>query len=219
MSNKQQIIITIHGIRWTPMGDWQKDLATYIKKRDAGIFIFNYRYGHILGVSSWLMNFGWMRDRYVNKFAKFVKKIRKEFPDAEISIIAHSFGGWLTEKMVNKCDVDFGRIVFMHCPISCFLERSNFWNLMNFDRIKKIHSWSSHKDKVIGRLAIKPFGQLGHYGFMNMGVESERKHPKHKPFEIEIYNHHTEEGHGGVLNNVLEYGDVLYKQLIDTNDV
>lgn len=216
---QKHIVITIHGIRWTPMGDWQKDLATYIKKRDYEVNVLNYRYGHIWGVFSWLMNFGWMRKRYVNKFKKFVEKTQKNWPNAEISIVAHSFGGWLTEQMINDCDVNFGRIVFVHCPISSYLERSNFWNLMAFGRIRKIHAWSSHKDVVIGKLAIKPFGQNGYYGFMNMGAESERKHPKHKPYAIEIYNHHTSEDHGGVLNKIDQYGDVLYKQLVDINDV
>lgn len=214
-----KIIITAHGIRHTTKGDWQNDWAVYFKKRDYDLKIFHFRYGYMLGIASWLMNFGWMRKRYVNKYVKFIENIEKRYPGAEISIIAHSFGGWLTEQMLAKTDVNFDKIIFVHCPISAYIEQTNFWNYLSFDRIKAIHSWSSHKDKVIGKIAIKPFGQNGYWGFMRIGNIDDRKEPAHKPYPVEIYNHHTNEDHSGVLNKILEYGDVIYKQVTGENDI
>lgn len=216
-----KILITIHGIRWSMKSDWQNNLGVYIKSSDPQIKVMHFRYGKVLGFMSWWMTVtralslpSFIYNHYIRKFNKFIRKIQKKHPTAEISVIAHSFGGWMTEQVIrNDEELRLDRIIFMHCPISAHIESTFFWNWLESLRVKKVFSWSSKNDMVIKRIAIKPFGQNGYWGFIRNDVSEDRNFPAYKPYPIELYNYRTNETHGGVLDNIKLYGDDIMNQV------
>lgn len=217
-----KVIVTVHGIRWKSHKDWQNDLADYIKRENPLIKVFNFRYGHIISIMSWLISVSawlrlpfWVRARYVKKLVKFLYKIKKKIPHAEISIIGHSFGGWLIEQaMIRDDEIEFDNVIFMHSPIDSHIENTSFWNWLEFGRIRRVFSWSSHSDIVIGKVAIKPFGQNGYWGFIRHDHPEDRKSAHTKPYAINLYNIVTSERHSGVVKKIDKYGKQIYRQLV-----
>ncbi len=220
----KNIIITIHGIKWKGRKDWQNQFGAFVKKEDPDISVFHFRYGYLFAFASWFIRLAkflripFIQGRYARRLAKFIKKIQGKYPGHRISIIAHSFGGHIVEQAVALDEgVKLENIVFVHCPISAHIEMTSMWNWLEFGRVKAIHAWSSHKDAVIGKIAIKPFGQNGYWGFIRYDRTEDRKRPAEKPYPIELYNVHTEERHSGVLDDLTKYGRKLVGQLCETN--
>lgn len=214
-------IITIHGIKWRAKDDWQNDFGDYLlSKKDNGFKIFHFRYGGVLATVSWLMSSAKFlklnsvfKNGKVKAFAKFIKKVKKKFPDHDISILAHSFGGWLTYELLSEYeDLEFKNIVFAHCPIDSHIENTPFWNWFQFGRIKRVFCWSSHNDDVIGKIAIKPFGQNGYWGFIRFDRPEDRERPDAQPYSIPLFNCSTKEDHHGILE---KFRSKLFSQLVD----
>ena len=222
MKNKTAIV-TIHGIKWRSETDWQNDFGDYAIAKslseDKNVKVFHFRYGRVMALTSWLMSStkflrmsGFLRRRYIKAFCKFIRKIQKKLPDYEVSILAHSFGGWLTYEMLTEYeDLEFKNIIFAHCPISSHIENTSFWNWLQFEKIKSVFCWCSHNDDVIGKIAIKPFGQNGFWGFIRYGHDEDRQKPNDRPYAIKLYNIFTNEKHSGILE---KYPDKLFDQLI-----
>lgn len=221
---KQQIVVTIHGIRWTVASDWQNRLATYIDTHYPRCIVLNFRYGRLLALTSWWMSLtsslkipSWARSRYLNKFTNFIRDLQKQFPNAEISVVAHSFGGWLTEQaLVKDRTLKLNRVIFIHCPISEYIEETLFWNWLEIKRLKYVYSWSSHNDEVIGKVAVAPFGKNGHFGFIRKLYRRDLLRPVTQPYPVKLFNRPTKEKHSGVLNKekyYLEIFDQLFKDV------
>ncbi len=214
-------IVTIHGIKWRAKDDWQNDFGDYLlKKKDNGFKVFHFRYGRVMAVTSWLMSStkflklnSLFKSQQIKALKRFFKKIEKTFPDHDISVLAHSFGGWLMYELLTECeDLKFKNIVFAHCPIDSHIENTSFWNLLQFEKVKRVYCWCSHNDDVIGKIAIKPFGQNGFWGFIRFDHPEDRERPDEKPYGIELYNVFTKEDHSGILE---KYRSKLFSQLVE----
>ena len=218
---KPKIILTIHGVMYCrkKKNDWQKQFQEYCKPDQPLAEVVNYKYGYLPGIISYLMPWGlrlkfqgFLSKHYIGRFVKFMKRLRDEHPGVELNIVAHSFGGWMVERMLEQTDIEFGSIIFMHCPISSRIENTNFRVWLESGRIKEVHAWSSKKDEVIGFIALPPFGKNGYYGFIK-GHEDIYK-PEYKPYEeLELFNYTTKEEHDDVLYKLDKYGDELRSQL------
>ena len=156
----------------------------------------------------------WIRNYYVGQFVRYLKNIHAEYPDREISVIAHSFGGWIMEQAIRDLDFPIRTIVYVHCPISAHIEHSFYHSWLSSGKIQKVVSWSSHNDFVIGRIALPPFGQNGYYGFIRSDFPDDRERPAEKPYhDIELYNRHSSEDHSGILNNIEVYGNEIAESI------
>ena len=217
----KQIVITIHGIHTKALKSWQPSMWGYIKRRDPLIKVFTYKYGYLLAPFSWYITFtralripSFFRKFVIGRFAKYIEKLQKKFPDHEISIIAHSFGTWITYNALGrKEDIKIKNLVLVSGVISSHVEKLDLLNWLEMGKVKTVHAWSSHEDDVVGKCAIPPFGKLGHRGFVRYGKEEDKKDPQEKPYPAEIYNHCTTEGHSGVLAKLAVYGKQLFFQL------
>lgn len=220
------IVITVHGIKWKSKGDWQNDLGAMIKAKNSKIKVLHFRYGYLFGVVSWWMSLtrflklpSFVRSHYIKKFVKFIKKIEKQFPGYQISGIFHSFGGWIWEQaMIRDEEMIFRNVILMHTPISCHIESTSLWNWSEFGRVGNLFAWSSHQDKVIGKVAVPPFGQNGYWGFLRMDVPEDRKKPVEKPYPINLWNMHRDDydskkAHGGGLSDLEKYFPTIFKEL------
>ena len=218
----RNVIITVHGIRTNKMDkNWQDGFKFWVNKEHPSIIILKFKYGFLHGIMSWYMAFaktvgipGWFRGYYIKKLSNFIKEGLNSHPNAKVSIVAHSFGGWLTECAINKLeDVKLYSVIFVHCPIAAHAEDGYIFSWLKKGRVKHIHSWSSHEDEVIGLIAIPPFGQNGYWGYIRYNDAQDRLTPSPKPYNpYNIYNTHSEEEHNGVLTQPKTYGPLLVNQ-------
>jgi|GEM_PF-5832916 len=215
-------IITVHGVRWTTREDWQTRVGTHLKSCHPDIKVFHFRFGHMLAVLSWWMSAShffkipsWLRRHYTRKLSGFIYDLQQKLPDYEFSFLGHSFGGWILEQALMADErIKIKNLVFVHCPISEYIESTAFWNWLEMGRVQKVYAWSSHHDLVIRAVAMRPFGHNGYWGFMRNNTPEDRKHPLEKPFPLELYNVRTQENHFGVIDKLDVYGEQLLKQLI-----
>lgn len=214
-------IITIHGIHTKDLSTWQDAFRFYVKERWPDVKVFQYEYGMLLAPFAWgITLFGkfkmpkFFRRFVTDAFKAYVEKLQKKFPDYEFSILAHSFGTWITYHMLQRNpDVNLRNIVLVAGVISEHQEKLDFINWLEEGRINSVHAFSSPNDTVVKDIAVPPFEKLGYYGFIRKGFPSDIGNPKPKPYPYEIYNHRTNEDHGGVLKNLDVYGEELFKAL------
>lgn len=218
---KKTAIITIHGVRWRTKEDWQTRVGIYFKKLSPETKVIHFRFGGMLAVLSWWLGAAtflripsWLRRHYLKQFSQFMRDIRRDCPDHEFSVLAHSFGGWLVEQAMREDRyICIKNLVLVHCPIAVFIEKTSFWNWLETGRLRRVFAWSSRKDLVIKALAIKPLGHNGYRGFIRHDHPRDRREPVFKPYPLELYNISTEENHFGVLDNMNSYGKTLWEQL------
>ncbi len=93
MRNKK-LVITVHGIR--TFGQWQERLARLLcADPSKDIAVENYHYGYFSVLAFLVPVFRWIATR---RFRTELEHIAREYPDRELSLVAHSFGthlvGW-----------------------------------------------------------------------------------------------------------------------------
>ena len=220
---KKIAVITIPGIHWHVKGDWQNRMGSFLKSQDPDLKVFHVRYGRILGIMAWLMASNvllWFSQKimagYVKVLMKQVRRIQKQFPDHEISILSHSFGTHISHQaLIENNDFVVRNWILSGGVIPHHIQETEIWNWLEIGKLKGVHNWCSHKDRVVKYIAIRPFGKCGYWGFLRPGEDIDRGKPHRKPFSsIELYNLQTHEGHSGVYNKLPIYGSEIHSQII-----
>lgn len=89
----RKLIITVHGIR--TFGQWQERLEGLVRKREPEAIFEHYHYGYFSVISFIIPMFRWLATL---TFRKQLLKLVDMYPDAEVTIVSHSFGthlvGW-----------------------------------------------------------------------------------------------------------------------------
>ncbi len=218
-----KVIITIHGIHTNQMKSWQTRFWEFAHKKDKDVKVLQYEYAFILAPFAWLMTFtnyfkipSFLRSHLIKRFVAFINKVKKEFPDAEISIIAHSFGTWISYCALERDQtIKIKNLVLVAGVISSHIEKLDLSEWLEWGRINRVHAWSSHNDDVVCAKALPPFGKVGCRGFIRKDHAEDYESPHPKPYPVEIHNHHTQEKHGGVLDKLEVYGEQLVNQLLE----
>jgi len=207
---KVDIIVPVHGILVdvSKPDDWPELFEKWLCKEYAielferTLYFKQFSYGYLTPVISWLTTvFNWFKlhtliDRLsLTRFKKFIKTLKKQYPNARIHVIAHSFGTWTTQKVLEMHpSVEIQSLTLVGSVISAHIRKNYIDEMLETNQIKACFSWSSHNDKVV-RFAPPPFGHLGYWGFLTDDPE-DRITPKSKPFKhLEIHNHYTLYGH------------------------
>lgn len=230
----KKIYVTIHGICTAKRDvDWQDVFELIAQREDPTCEVVTHKYGRVLGIVSWFvslqhaLNFTqWRHEGYIKTFAERLIQIRKDNPDAEISVVAHSFGTYITyEALSHYIDVNVDNIILIAGVISCHIENLNLDEMFEDGRIKYLRSYCTHNDELIrGLIYTSPitfsFGHLGYWGFIRRGHENEDKQkPLEKPYEqLPVYNRQTEEDHSGVTDYMkVKYAMEILKYLNEKN--
>lgn len=175
---KKHIVVLLHGMNTN--AEWQEALAEPIRN-STHIEPLVVGYGNFHPVKFWIPYF--FRRGRINKVLTDLKGIRKRNPDADISIVAHSFGTYVLSKILAACaDVRFHRILLC----GAIIDTDYDWSAVS----------NQFKEPVIndiGRKDIWPsmakswswgFGNSGCIGFQNSLVR----------------DRHFTYGHSGFLN-------------------
>lgn len=187
-----KIICAVHGIR--TYGEWIDKFFDYTRKNSyyQNEPLIAYKYGFLLAVKS------------VNPFVKFyavknlMKKLRgiqKDYPDADLNIVAHSYGTELSYRAIKHSGEDGKGLIKVNKLIlvaSIIQIHEDFSETLKAGKLNELHNYCSFEDEVC---RANPFGHSGYVGFMPLYAQkcTEQPYP-----ELKVYNHQVK---------ILEHGD------------
>lgn len=107
-SDVTDVVILVHGIRTD--APWQNTLRFGLEAEGIKVELTNYGYFDLL---MFLTPIRWIRQIAINRVWTLVRDIRKLYPDARLSFLAHSFGTYIVASILrNEFDFRAHRIVF-----------------------------------------------------------------------------------------------------------
>jgi pimeloyl-ACP methyl ester carboxylesterase len=99
------VVILIHGIRTRAL--WQGEVRQALEKTGLVAIPTNYKK---LDVIRFLLPFRWTKETSVRRVENDVRSARKRFPEADLAVLAHSFGTFITGRLLLNQEHKFGRI-------------------------------------------------------------------------------------------------------------
>lgn len=209
---KKTIIVSIHGILTDirKTDDWQEVFGNWIKEnyleemseKTLGYKVFSF--GYLTPVKSWIrrwlipllekLKLDHLSDNWaINRFEKYLLKLKKANPGARIHVVGHSYGTWVTVRMLRRnCKLHVQSITLIGSVVSAHVKTNGIIKLLTNKQIRACYSYSSHNDTVV-RMSPPPFGHLGYWGFLTNDDE-DRINPKLRPFPgLAIYNNHSKD--------------------------
>jgi len=99
------VVVLIHGIRTRAL--WQGEVRRALEKSGLVAIPTNYKK---FDVVRFLLPFRWTKETSVRRVENDVRSARKKFPEADLAILAHSFGTFITGKLLQNPEHKFGRI-------------------------------------------------------------------------------------------------------------
>lgn len=190
----EKIIYSIHGIH--SFGHWQGKLDKYIKEQGSEFEHIEFKY-NFYPVFSFLIPA--LRNREVKTFITELQDLANRNRTAEINIVAHSFGTFVTVKALEKIPLvtspSIGRVVLCGSVLKSSYQLQK---LINKHQIEGIVNDCGISDKalVFSQATVFGLGMAGKVGFKNT-------------FAGLIQNRYFEGGHG------LFFEEVLFKDWLN----
>lgn len=163
--NKETLVALIHGIR--TRAEWHDNLRRKIKTVSSSE-VKSIKYGFFDGVS-------FLIHRYAKKLDHLSEELRllkRDYPNHELVIVAHSFGTFLTLKFLQKnLDYTVDRILFCGAIIC---EDYKFFSLANFPKEGSVLNDVGLRDiyPVLAKSFSLGYGASGTFGFNRHQVEN-----------------------------------------------
>jgi hypothetical protein len=165
------VVILIHGIRTRAM--WQSDIKAALENSGLVALPTNYNKFDIV---RFLLPFNKLRLAPLQKVEAEIRSAQRKFQDGQISVLAHSFGTYLTGNLLSSSEFSFDRIVFCGSVL-----RSDF----DFDsargRFKGIVNEIGCRDiwPALAARISRSYGPTGSFGFNRGNFVEDRKHAKY----------------------------------------
>ncbi|UCH11900.1 MAG: alpha/beta hydrolase [Candidatus Omnitrophota bacterium] len=205
-----RIVFAIHGIRSKKIGNWVFDFVNFAKKdsRFENEIFVPYTYGFIPAILSVHPVFKYQS---VKRVMRVLRKLKSQHPDADLNIVAHSYGTELSFQAIKrsgedgKSPIKVNKLILVSSIVSCHREIP-YNDTLRPRKIKELHCYCSYEDEVC---RYNPFGHSGFRGFSRSAYDR-TCYPK--PFDdLEICNHQVK---------ILEHsdyfkGDKYYKEWLD----
>ena len=159
----RRVIIVIHGIHTSrrDAATWMPALMKAVVPAAPDVAARSFLYGWTSGAAIRLPIIGWFsRRRRTRKFQRFVAALRQTFPGAEVDVIAHSFGTWITHYSMLKGNnrTVLRKVVYM----GGIVPQDQNWRNVPVGRVLCLYSLA---DRVV---KIAPgFGESGNVGFIH----------------------------------------------------
>lgn len=108
MIYRSQVVILIHGIRDFAL--WQNSVRNALEEAGMAVEAINYGRFNLL---EFLSPIAFFRKRAIEKVWRQIRIVRQNNPQADISVIAHSFGTYVVAQLMKEnFDIKFHRILF-----------------------------------------------------------------------------------------------------------
>jgi hypothetical protein len=158
---KKRVIVLVHGIRtyagWVP--------AIRQELENAGFIVEPTNYGY-LDVIRFILPIPALHAGPINKVWNSIRTIKRQYPQAEINILAHSFGTYIVANILSR-EFDFkanrvvfcGSIISPAFPFNQILDRAS-WPILNEVGCRDV--WPA-----LANSATWGYGSTGTYGFRN----------------------------------------------------
>ena len=156
---KNKLLITIHGIR--TYGSWQGIITKKIDEYSNEFNHEQFNYGYF-DLFSFCIPF--LRTKKQNDIAQKIIDSINNSKDVEIDLIAHSFGTLIAKSAMEKCNGQFGTVIFCGSPLRCKTDISHI-----VPKTKLFINECGIKDFVLllSKVFIPGLGDAGRKGFIH----------------------------------------------------
>ncbi|MEP1383484.1 MAG: hypothetical protein ABJK64_06780 [Paraglaciecola sp.] len=178
-NTKPILIAMIHGIR--TQGEWHDRLKTFLE-HDTSITVKPIKFGFIDCISFWLPVFTLFRHLKVKHITKEMRLLKRDHPNHEVVVIAHSFGTFLISKFLKK-NTDYNIDRLLLC--GSIVPESFDWNaLPNFPKQGNAINDIGCKDiwPVLAKTSTFGYGASGRFGFNTHTIENRYHNFSHSDF-------------------------------------
>lgn len=165
---KNTVVVLIHGIR--TRAQWQGVIRHALEARGLIAIPTNYEK---FDVVRFLLPFEKFKQLPVKKVDSEIRAAKKKFPDASISLLAHSFGTYITGKLLSSAEHKFDRVALCGSVL-----RSDFDFASSTDRFSEIVNEVGCRDiwPVLAAKLSWGYGPTGSFGFNRGASVRDRKH-------------------------------------------
>ena len=158
----KKIIVGIHGIK-SHRENWIDRFIPFCKTffHDENVLYVDYQYGYLPGIISIIP---FVKKKLVKRFRNRLQELQKQFPEASLNIIGHSYG---TEKthLALKTSANDGKGIIIADKIilvaSILNIKTDLSKMFARGQFKEFHVYSSLEDEVC---QYNPFGHSGYVG-------------------------------------------------------
>jgi hypothetical protein len=181
MAAPKHIIVLIHGIRTA--ATWQ-ERAVRDLSRLSDTLVIPIRYGFLDVIRFWLP--GPTRRGPISRVTRELRSIRFQYPSADISVVAHSFGTYIFGKILaSESDIAFSRAILC----GSIIPPEYRWDLTR-SRVKErpLNDCGTHDIwPVLAKTASWGYGASGTFGFGSTDVVDRFFPFKHSDFFAESF--------------------------------
>ena len=168
-STRPILIAMIHGIR--TQGEWHDRLKKFLEN-DNSITVVPIKFGFLDSISFWIPFLTFLRSRKVRHVTKEMRLLKRDYPNHDLVVIAHSFGTFLISKFLKENhDYNIDRLLLCGSIIP-----ENFdWNaLPNFPKKGNAVNDIGFKDiwPVLAKTSTFGYGASGTFGFNTHTIEN-----------------------------------------------
>ncbi|MEB8284494.1 hypothetical protein OKT24_01745 [Aeromonas veronii] len=166
----ERLFISVHGIR--TLGHWQNTLEGTLLNNTSDITFKKYRYNYYSALQLLIPS---SRSKIIDDFAKKLTEMVCEYPNSKITLIAHSFGTYITIKALEAIPIDLSLTIERVVLVSSVLKPNYDWSYVNMKHnIESINNECGFNDNILilSHFFSHDMGMAGRVGFTGMNIKN-----------------------------------------------
>lgn len=212
MSDVNNVVFLIHGVMANQKDNWTDRFAEKMQKDSSfsDWAIEQGEWGYLFFLFSIIP---FIRYAKIKQVQKRLREIQNKYPNADIHVIAHSYGTMLIHEAVKRSDKDTDQLpIILRTVIligGIISEFEKFKETLQKGKISHIYNFCSYQDRVIRWQPI--FGKCGYWGFVK---DKERKHVLNPHENLPIKNYRFDVHHSEYFTEETPDFYILWRQLL-----
>lgn len=166
----ERLFISVHGIR--TLGHWQNTLEETVLNNTNDVIFKKYRYNYYSALQLLIPR---SRSKIIDDFSKKLTEMVCEYPNSKITLIAHSFGTYITIKALEAIPVDLSLNIERVVLVSSVLQPNYDWSYLNMKHnIESINNECGFNDNILilSHFFSHDMGMAGRVGFTGMNIKN-----------------------------------------------